>query len=124
VRSSSKGVGLPPGAQVSLLVVQIGPALDAAVLHVFASGPDTCGFTHFEQLKEKIGPKFSKTLRKRIFPRLFTFVVNVRRINRALIGLDKKSRFVRLFGFKISLFTLKSTIDKRNSRLLKYFKDF
>jgi hypothetical protein len=74
---------------VSLLVVQIGPALDATVLHVFASGPDTCGFTHFEQLKEKIGPNFSKTLRKRIFPRLFTFVVNVRRINRALIGLGK-----------------------------------
>jgi hypothetical protein len=33
---------------MGLLVVEIGPALDAAVLDVLAGGPDTSGLTHAE----------------------------------------------------------------------------
>lgn len=47
VRSTSKGIGLPSGAQVSLLVVLVGPDLPPAVLHVLPGGPDTCGLAHF-----------------------------------------------------------------------------
>lgn len=41
VRSASEGVGLPSGAQVSLLVVFIGPSLVPAVVHVLSGGPQT-----------------------------------------------------------------------------------
>ena len=57
VRGSSEGIGLPPGAEMSLLVVEIGPTLDTAILHVFSGGPDTCGFSHFGQLKKKKKPR-------------------------------------------------------------------
>ena len=68
VRSTSEGIGLPAGAQVSLFVVQISPSLNAAVLHVLSGGPDTCGFTHgavFVARKFHPLPFNSKTDRKR-----------------------------------------------------------
>jgi hypothetical protein len=43
VRSASEGVGLPPGAQMSLLVVFIGPSLVPAVVDVLSRGPQTSG---------------------------------------------------------------------------------
>lgn len=41
VRSASEGVGLPPGAQMSLLVVLIGPSLVPAVVDVLSRGSQT-----------------------------------------------------------------------------------
>ena len=48
VRSTSEGIGLPAGSQVSFLVVQISPSLDTTIFHVLASGPNTGGLTHLE----------------------------------------------------------------------------
>jgi hypothetical protein len=46
--SSSERIGLPPGSQMGLLIVQIGPSLDTTILDVFAGGSDTGWFTHVE----------------------------------------------------------------------------
>ena len=70
VRSSSEGVGLPAGSEVSLFVVEIGPSLDPTVLHVLPGGPDTCGLTHdgvFLARKFHPLPNDSKKVRKRKF---------------------------------------------------------
>lgn len=45
---SSEGVGLPPGAQMGLLVVEVGPDLGAAVLDVLPRSLETAGLAHFE----------------------------------------------------------------------------
>jgi len=54
VRGSSEGIGLPAGSQVGLFVVQIGPSLDATILHVFAGGPDSSGLTHDELFQSRL----------------------------------------------------------------------
>ena len=48
VRGSSERVGLPPGAQMDLLVVEVGPHLGAPVLDVLAGRADAAGLAHRE----------------------------------------------------------------------------
>ena len=60
VRSASEGIGLPPGAQVSLFVVEIGPPLNSAILDVLTGGPNTSGFTHFKLEKFQINQNIQK----------------------------------------------------------------
>ena len=82
VRGASEGVGLPAGAQVGLLVVQIRPSLDAAVLDVLAGGPDTSGLTHDDVFLSKSFhplPFETKTDRKRKLERKTTTKLSTRR---------------------------------------------
>ena len=48
---ASEGVSLPPCAQVSLLVVLVGPHLVPPVLHVLTRCPDSSGLPHLLALK-------------------------------------------------------------------------
>ena len=54
VRGAPEGIGLPPGAQMGLLVVEVGPHLGATVLDVLAGGLQTPGFTHDEAASSKV----------------------------------------------------------------------
>ena len=51
VAGASEGVSLPPCAQVSLLVVLVGPHLVPPVLHVLTRCPDSSGLPHLLALK-------------------------------------------------------------------------
>ena len=51
VARASEGVSLPPCAQVSLLVVLVGPHLVPPVLHVLTRCPDSSGLPHLLALK-------------------------------------------------------------------------
>merc|ERR1711926_56450 len=48
VRGTAEGVGLPPGAQMGLLVVLVGPDLVAPVVDVLTRSLDTCWLAHFD----------------------------------------------------------------------------
>ena len=58
VRGSTERIGLPSGAKMSLLIVEIGPDLGPTVLHVLTGRLQSSWLAHFDVLSSTTTPLF------------------------------------------------------------------